>query len=124
MRYEITPVPKPRQTQSDKWKKRPCVLKYRSFADEVRRLKINIKPGDAITFFIPMPKSWSAKKKKEMNLTPHETTPDIDNFLKAILDACHKDDSHIHWLGELFKLWAYSGSIIVNRNIYRDNDYP
>ena len=39
MIYDITPCPKPRQTQSDKWKKRPPVLRYRAFADEVR-LKI------------------------------------------------------------------------------------
>jgi len=34
--YKITPVPKPRQTRSDKWKQRPCVMRYRAFADEVR----------------------------------------------------------------------------------------
>lgn len=33
-RYIITPVPKPRQTQADKWKQRPAVMRYRAFADE------------------------------------------------------------------------------------------
>jgi hypothetical protein len=32
----LKPVPKPRQTRSDKWKQRPCVMAYRTFADELR----------------------------------------------------------------------------------------
>jgi len=36
MIYNINPVPKPRMTQSDKWKKRPPVLRYFAFKDECR----------------------------------------------------------------------------------------
>ena len=36
MWIDITPVAKPRQTRSDVWKKRPCVVKYRQFADDLR----------------------------------------------------------------------------------------
>ena len=35
--YKIKPVPKPRMTQRDAWDKRPCVLRYRAFKDEVRK---------------------------------------------------------------------------------------
>ncbi|HHE6457291.1 TPA: RusA family crossover junction endodeoxyribonuclease, partial [Proteus mirabilis] len=31
--FNIEPVPKPRMTQADKWKKRPPVLKYFAFKD-------------------------------------------------------------------------------------------
>ena len=34
-----------------------------------------------------MPKSWSLKKKKAMNGKPHRQTADIDNLLKALIDA-------------------------------------
>lgn len=114
MKYEIIPVPKPRQTRSDKWKERPCVLRYRAFADKVREFGIEIKPGDSIIFCLPMSKSWSEKKKKEMYMQPHCIVPDLDNLIKSILDACHKEDSHIHWLGHTFKKWDYEGSIIIN----------
>ena len=38
---DICPVAKPRMTQSDKWRERPAVVKYRAFADELR-LKVNL----------------------------------------------------------------------------------
>ncbi|GAG23977.1 unnamed protein product, partial [marine sediment metagenome] len=33
---KVTPNTKPRMTKRDKWKKRPCVIKYRKFCDELR----------------------------------------------------------------------------------------
>lgn len=71
--YDITPVPKPRQTQRDRWKKRGSVLRYRNFADEVRLMKVPLpEAGAHIIFHIPMPMSWSKKKKAEMNGKPHK----------------------------------------------------
>ena len=115
MRYNITPVTKPRQTRSDKWNKRPCVMKYRAFADEVRASGMSVcEYGDHVRFFIPMPKSWSKKKKTEMVLTPHKQTPDIDNLLKALLDALFDDDSHIYDISAS-KMWDREGAIAVTR---------
>ncbi|WP_109391127.1 RusA family crossover junction endodeoxyribonuclease [Proteus cibi] len=34
--YYINPVPKPRMTQRDAWKKRSAVVKYHAFCDEMR----------------------------------------------------------------------------------------
>lgn len=34
--FDICPLPKPRMTQRDRWAKRPAVLRYRAFCDEVR----------------------------------------------------------------------------------------
>lgn len=113
MKYYITPVPKPRQTQSDKWKQRPCVMRYRAFADKVRGEGVKFKNGDSVTFGLPMPKSWSAKKKTTVEGTPHKQVPDIDNLLKSLLDALYGDDSHIWHIGEVKKLWSVEGYLLI-----------
>ncbi len=87
-------------------------MRYRAFKDHCNLLKVTVKSGDSIIFNIPMPKSWSKKKRIEMNGTPHMKTPDIDNLTKALLDAIHKNDSHI-WHLTLQKIWSNSGSIEI-----------
>ena len=113
--YAITPVPKPRQTRSDKWRKRACVLRYRSFADECRLKGVKIENGDSITFILPMPKSWSKPKKMLCNGTPHTQTPDLSNLLKALEDAVLKNDSHMWNYSGLYKFWGYTGEIVIER---------
>jgi len=113
MKYDITPVPKPRQTRSDKWKKRPCVMRYRAFADECRLKKVRISDcGDTITFHISMPKSWSKKKQEDMNHMPHQQKPDIDNLTKALLDAVLKEDCTVYDI-RINKIWSYVGAIEI-----------
>lgn len=114
MIYDITPCTKPRQTRSDKWKQRPCVMRYRAFADECRAKGLKIEQsGQKITFFIPMPKSWSKKKIDQHRNQPHQQTPDVDNLLKAVLDAVHKQDCAV-WSIWPEKRWADDGAIVVN----------
>lgn len=111
--YDITPVAKPRMTRRDKWEKRSAVLRYRAFADEVR-LKIKSIPVPYhVVFVIPMPKSWTAKRKNEMAGQPHEQKPDKDNLEKALLDALFPDDSGV-WDGRVTKLWGEAGRICVS----------
>ncbi len=104
--YDIKPVPKPRMTQSDKWQKRPCVVRYWEFKDEVNRLNMEVDSNQHIHFIIAIPKSWGKKKKLTMAGKPHKQKPDIDNLTKALLDAIHKEDAHIYdvraskWWGE------------------------
>lgn len=115
MIYNITPVPKPRQTRSDKWKKRPCVMRYRTFADECRLKNVIFDNYCSVVFYISMPKSWSNKKKVKMNGMPHQQKPDIDNLLKSLLDAVHSDDSHISDIGSIKKRWTNTeGFIVIN----------
>lgn len=114
MIYDITPVPKPRQTRSDKWKKRPCVMRYRAFADECRAKGVTVENRDSIKFFMPMPKSWSKGKKIIMSGAAHKQKPDIDNLLKAIMDAVLKEDSHIHAI-YIEKVWAINGAIEIKK---------
>lgn len=110
----ITPVPKPRMTQSDRWKKRDCVVKYWEFKDELKALVGNIPlPHPAhIVFVLPMPDSWSAKKKQGMNATYHRQRPDADNLWKAWNDCLYDEDGHISDI-RVTKIWGWQGQIIV-----------
>jgi Holliday junction resolvase RusA-like endonuclease len=100
-------------TQADKWKKRPAVLRYRAFCDECRlRMQGIVLDGARIIFHVPMPESWSKKKKVRMNTRPHRCRPDLDNFCKGIFDALNAEDSHIADVC-LSKRWAYQGGIEI-----------
>lgn len=113
MNYYITPVAKPRQTRADKWQQRPRVMRYRAFANEVNRLMIKVREsGDHVTFVMPMPESWSKRKRFEMLGRPHKVKPDVDNLCKSILDSLFKNDSHIHDI-RISKVWGELGMIIV-----------
>ena len=116
-KLQINPCPKPRMTRSDSWRKRPCVTKYWGFKDklvlEAKRHSFEIQEADMqITFYIPMPDSWSKKKKSEYNSTPHRQKPDIDNLLKAFFDCLCSDDSFIYDV-RVAKYWGTSGSIEI-----------
>lgn len=114
--YPITPVPAPRQVRSDSFgKPRPSVARYRAFRDECRLRRVEFRNGDSVIFHLPMPYSWTAKKQREMLFRPHTQRPDIDNLLKALLDALYSDDSHISDIGSVRKRWALSGSIEIYR---------
>ena len=114
MIYPITPIPKPRMTRSDKWRKRPAVVRYFEYCNEIRRLGVTLPEcGAKITFCLPMPESWSKKKRLLMNRQPHQQKPDLDNLIKALCDAIHEEDQHI-WQYEARKLWAENGSISID----------
>lgn len=57
-----------------------------------------------------MPNSWPEKKKAEYDGKPHQKKPDIDNYLKAFLDALCSDDSYVYD-ARAQKFWAREGSI-------------
>lgn len=112
----ISPCPKPRMTQSDRWKVRPATSKYWAFKDEVAYhvTSLALSPADEIMahFYIEMPKSWSAKKRAQYDQKPHQQKPDIDNYLKALLDAMYVDDSTV-WKIESAKYWAIKPRIDI-----------
>lgn len=115
--FIINPVPKPRMTQSDRWKKRPCTQRYWEYKDEIRKqMKDWIMPesGYHMIFHIPVPQSWSKKKKAEMIGRPHQQKPDKDNLEKAFLDSIFEEDCHI-WDGRVTKIWGEVGMIIVDK---------
>jgi len=116
--YNVSPTAKVRQTQSDRWKQRPCVMRYRAFADKLRALGCTLQDGDSIIFWIAMPRSWSSKKRSAHVGAPHRSRPDLDNLLGGTMDAVMpKGDSHVSALGRIEKRWALAGAIEVLRSV-------
>ncbi len=62
--------------------------------------------GAGITFFIPVPKSWSLKKKKLHHGTYHQVHCDLDNYLKAFIDSLVGEDKYIAHYSYLAKRWV------------------
>ncbi len=112
----VTPVAKPRMTRRDKWLNppRPCVAKYRAFKEECKLKKVFVHNGYHVTFHMPVMKSWSPNVKERMVGQPHTQTPDLDNLLKALLDAVFDDDSGIYDI-RVSKVWAEEGSIQIEK---------
>jgi len=117
-RFEFTgtPVPKPRMTRADNWKKRPIVEKYWTFKDKIniQAKKQNFVLGRAykVTFVMPLPKSISAKEKAKRLGQAHVIRPDLDNMLKSLNDTLMKEDSGVFYV-VCQKMWGEEGKIIV-----------
>lgn len=127
MILNVAPFAKPRMTQRDRWAKRQIVRDYFAFRDtvkqEIERLLALQNNDDKkksweeldIGFFIPMPKSWSKKKRSEMAGTPHKQRPDLDNYIKGLLDALLEEDCKV-WRVSARKIWVDTeGCITINR---------
>tara|TARA_R100001244_G_scaffold113101_1_gene83725 strand:- start:302 stop:682 length:381 start_codon:yes stop_codon:yes gene_type:complete len=114
IKYPKKGIAKPRMTRADTWKKRPIVLRYWEYKDDIKNWgeQNNFKLKDEIyvNFYIPMPNSWSKKKKIEMCKKHHQQRPDVDNLLKGLMDAFLEEDSHVHTVYAQ-KFWDYDGSI-------------
>jgi Holliday junction resolvase RusA-like endonuclease len=73
---------------------------------EAKRKQFVMPPiGCSITFFIPVPPSWSKKKKKLHHGRFHQSKPDLDNLLKAFMDSLMAEDKQIAHI-ELSKRWV------------------
>lgn len=109
--FDITPIGKPRMTHGDKFLTRKCVRNYYDFKDNLiwQSTEQNYKPTNEIelTFYLPFPKSYSDKKKKDLNLKPHNQKPDLDNMIKAVLDVLFKEDKDIYRINAS-KFWINS----------------
>lgn len=51
--------------------------------------------GLCVTFFMPMPKTWSKKKKKAHHGLFCQSRPDIDNLAKAFMDSLISEDKYV-----------------------------
>lgn len=104
------PVGAPRMTRRDRWAKRPCVIRYFDWKDAVREAAGILPDSNSIlrlswVAYFEMPKSWSKKKRSQLNGKLHRSTPDRDNVDKAVLDALFKNDAGIA-SGHIEKRWA------------------
>lgn len=92
-------------------------IKYKEDLQVIMRAKKYV-PSDRLDmeFHVPMPKSWSLKKKKEMLLRPHAQRPDLDNYVKAVLDSFfYKQtggDAGVHEI-RARKVWSNNGCIHI-----------
>ena len=112
MHIDIIPMPKPRMTQRDRWAKRPCIAAYWEWKDALKAAW-NGQPLDQphkLVFVLPMPQSWSQKRKASSLWTPHTSKPDLDNLLKAFYDALLDQDSSV-WAVLALKVWGEQGGI-------------
>jgi len=115
---EIDPIGAPRQTRRDAWKPSPAVVRYRAWKDKFvpacEAAGWVLGPVFRAEFEIAMPKSWSKKKRADMDGKPHQQKIDVDNGIKACLDAFGRDDSFVHTV-HVSKRWAEKGRIILHR---------
>jgi Holliday junction resolvase RusA-like endonuclease len=113
MIFHTKPVPKPRMTRRDKWAKRDCVVNYYSFKDELKLQGRNYELPDAfgVVFGVPFPRSYSLKKREQLLGQPHQVKPDIDNYLKALMDVFKDNDSSV-WKIEARKIWTSGDGFI------------
>ncbi len=114
-KIEIEPMGYVRRTRADSWKKRPVVLKYYTFLDELRLKLGSFKLGNRyyVTFGIPFPESYSKKKKNELIGNSHQIRPDLDNLLKALQDGLLKEDGCVHEI-HARKVWSERGFIEIS----------
>lgn len=136
----ITPQTHVRATQGDsiffripREKLRPAGLKRLLRLERYNKYKVDLLAeskakqfvlppiGASITFFIPVPNSWSKKKKKLHHGRFHQSKPDIDNLTKAILDSLMTEDKQIAHL-EVQKRWVdfESGWIEISLKEYEE----
>lgn len=65
-----------------------------------------------MVFVMPMPKSWSKKKRLLMNGKPHQQKPDLDNMIKAVQDALCDEDKFVYDV-HATKIWGENGTLSV-----------
>jgi len=118
--FNIIPIPasRPRVTRWTTYYGK----KYTKFKEEMAAIteivKLeNLMQGNIyaeICFNVPMPKSWSNKKKESKDGRYCDNNADIDNYCKAILDSLngvyYEDDRQIVML-KATMFWAKTGSI-------------
>lgn len=102
----VLPMGAVRTTQKQKFVDESA-KRYRIYKQQIALLvKQHIKaPSERpilvdITFYMPIPSSWSQKKKERMNGAVHRSKPDIDNMIKAFFDSLNKiawkDDNQVY----------------------------
>lgn len=120
--FNVTPVPKPRMTRADAWKDRAVVNRYWNYKSDMqkRALEAAMKVGTVLEliFLIPMPETWSKRKKELYKGTCHQQKPDNDNLVKAFCDALTIDDCKI-WKIDAEKYWWDTGmTLLITNDIY------
>ena len=125
--FDVIPQGKPRMTRQDKWRTNPnhadpnrrqrkCVTEYWNYKNKIlwqaKPLGFEMYDFLVAVYILPMPNSWSAKKKERENGLPCRVKPDTDNITKGLKDIFNINDSHVWW-EKAEKRWGYFGSILL-----------
>lgn len=82
-----------------------------SLAAEAKRVGFNLPNiGAGVTFFLPVPKSWSKKKKNLYHGQFHMSRPDLKNLLSSFEDSLLAEDKTICHYSQLCKRWVNAES--------------
>lgn len=125
-KFKITPLAKPRMTRSDRWKKRPTVMRYWGYKSQLKAMAKLYgyipHPDDVVFFGLPMPRSWSKKKRTDSHFEFHKSKPDTDNLQKGLWDALLEDDSGLYRINST-KIWVDSeiGCIVILQKTKGEN---
>lgn len=105
--YDVVPMGAVRMTGRGKWVK-DNAQRYLAYKEEICwQTRQQMKNKDPITgpiavnvqFRMPIPKSWSKKKKSEAEGQYHTKRPDTDNLIKGLFDSLNnlvwKDDNQV-----------------------------
>lgn len=98
--FDVEPMAKPRMTRGDRANYRPIVQRYWDFKKAMLvfagQQKFTLGSAVALAFYCKMPESWSERKKGKMEGKPVQKRPDIDNYIKAVLDALAIEDGYVY----------------------------
>ena len=114
--FDVVPVAAPRMNQADRWKKRPCVVRYFAYRDQVRAIAeeqgFTLPDQFSVQFYLAIPRSWSKRKQRDHDGKPHQVKPDADNLLKGWMD-CFGEDCAV-WSVSASKFWSSSPCVLLD----------
>lgn len=112
----VAPMGYRRMTKASIWKHRDYHEYTKHIKDQADEQGFEAKDCLGMDFWIPMPKSWSKKRRKAHDYRPHKQRPDLDNLVKAMLDALfykkEGGDSKV-WTLKAAKYWSEEGRIEI-----------
>lgn len=125
-----TPAPRPRVTKKGHTYYPQKYLDFRAdLKRELSKTELKFEEGaiklEAI-FYMPIPKSYSKKKRVEMEGSWHIKRPDTDNLMKAVKDGLegliYADDSRVSFeIGK--KIYSKEPRIEINYQQIRNPKY-
>lgn len=112
----IRAIGKPTMTAADRWKKRPCIMRYREWCDQVRAQVPTVPdPADigqvVIRCYFTPPASLSDRKRRAMIGQPCRVKPDYDNICKALGDVLWPGCDQQLPGADVLKFWGHQDRI-------------
>jgi hypothetical protein len=86
------------------------ILRYYEYKKKVKKLFLQSglkeypESNVWFRFFVPMPPSWSKKKRDHHCFEKHQNVPDASNYHKALEDSCSEKDRR-NWDYRASKFW-------------------